>query len=304
MEQRKYCGILKEIAGHPAGDLAGLLADRLQVPLDKAEALAVRIRKEHPQTVETQKVSRLLEKALESQEPAKALLYSVGCLSQKEFGIFMQWLLEELGYEVQDRCAVDWGFDYVAKLNDEKVSVLARKYPEGYAVSDAIFLVSQQIQSAHGCSRSIVAATASFTKQAAQEAQMLGVELWDSNVLAVKTIEAKQNARKIEQASLPPFQGSLLCSLLKLGEAKIFLVERKSEGKYDLILPGVRYPLLSFEVDAEKVARCLLRIKYNEPVSEGDAEQLISTGDNGNRVGPDEAQAYESITQYLSQFLE
>jgi HJR/Mrr/RecB family endonuclease len=303
--KRKYSGILKECSEQPDGDLAVFLGDRLGVPLDKAEVLAARIRKEHRQTGNVQVgVRRILEKNPKTDVAAKVAAYTVGCLSQKEFGVFVQWMLEELGYEIQSRCAVDGGVDFVVALNGEKVAVLARKYPVSHAVSEAIFLVSQQAQCTHGCSRTILIATTQFTDGAAAEAQRLGVELWGSDVLAAKIVEAKQCARKIEQATLPPYGGSLLRSLLALGEAKIFLVERKSEGKYDVILPGVRYPLLTFEVDMEVVVRCVFRIKYNEPVPESNGEQIVGTDENGSRLGPKEQQAYEAITTYLSQFLE
>ncbi|MGD6850687.1 MAG: hypothetical protein ACQCN6_01340 [Candidatus Bathyarchaeia archaeon] len=303
---KKYCGILKECAEQADGDLAVFLGERLGVPLDKAEVLAARIRKEHSQTANEQVgVWRILEKkSIITDVAAEPAVYAVKCLSQKEFGVFVQWVLEELGFEVQSRCTVDWGVDFVAELNGEKVAVLARKYPQSHAVSEAIFVVSQQTQSVHTCSRPIIIVTTQFTDGVALEAKRLGVELWSSDVFAAKIVEAKQCARKLEQATLPPYGCSLLRSLLALGEAKVFLVERKSEGEYDVILPGVRYPLLSFEVDGEAVVRCVFRIKYNEPVSESDGEQLIGIDEKGNRNGPDEPQAYEAITQYLSQFLE
>lgn len=302
---RKFNGILKELYEQPPDcDLKMFLEDRLQIPPDKAEVLAARIRKEIHQTTETQKVWRMLQKPLESESPSKAAAYCVECLSPKELGVFVQWLLEELGYEVQSKCSVYGGADFVITLRGEKVAVLVRKYPKGAAVTDAILLISQQIQRSHGCNRIVIASTAQFTEEAASEAERLGVELWDPNVLVAKIGEAKEKARKVEQATFPPFQGSLLKSLLKLKDAKLFLVEQKSEGKYDLILPGVRYPLLSFEVESEAVVQCVFRIKYNEPVPENEAEQLIGMDADGNRLDPEEVQAYEAVTKYLSQFLE
>ena len=93
-------------------------------------------------------------------------------------------------------------------------------------------------------------------------------------------------------------------SLLRLEETKDFIIEPKADGKYDLHLPGVKYPLLTFQAIDGEVVRCVFRIKYNEPVGEFDGEALISVDRNNERIGPDGAEAYASIIKYLEQFVE
>jgi len=138
------------------------------------------------------------------------------------------------------------------------------------------------------------------------DAQKLNVELWDTDALAKKITAVMEKPDVDAQPHFPRFNGSLLQSLLKLGETKTFIVEHRNGGKYDLHVPGVKFPLLTFQAipDADTVVRCIFRIKYNEPVSEADGEALISSDRNSNRVGPDDKEAYELIIQYLEQFLE
>jgi HJR/Mrr/RecB family endonuclease len=305
MDKRKFSGILKELSQQQFPDSgAEFLADTLQIPMDKAEALVARIKKVSSQTSEEPDIRVLVEKLSEPEpQSSQAGGYSVECLSDKEFGVFMQWLLETLGYEVQGRCAAAWGADLTAIMNGEKIAVLAIKYPQNYALTGAAVLAAQQTQRTQGCNRAIIIATTRFTQQTAAEAQRCGIELWDSGVLAAKIAEAKEKAAQdSQQTSFPPYQGSLLLSLLSLAETKTFLVEAKAEGKYDLLLPGVKYPLLTFEAHGGVVLQCVFRIKYNEPVSEADGEQLVGADETGNRIGPQEA--YGLITQYLAQFLE
>ena len=107
-----------------------------------------------------------------------------------------------------------------------------------------------------------------------------------------------------EQTCFPPFKGSLLQSLLRLEETKDFIIESKVEGKYELNLPGVKYPLLTFQTHDNEIARCVFRIKYNEPVGEFDGEAIINTDRNNCRFGPNGEEAYVLIIKYLEQFVE
>ena len=155
----------------------------------------------------------------------------------------------------------------------------------------------------YGCESAIVLSTSHFTEQAIVDAQRLGVELWDSDTLDRKIAEARKNACQEEHYCFPPYQGSLLQSLLALGKAKDFILEARADGKYDLFLPGVKYPLLTFQADSGRVIGCILRIRYNEPVGEAEGTALISSG-LGGKVNPDDVSAYGLIIQYLEGFLE
>ncbi|MCL2475627.1 restriction endonuclease [Candidatus Bathycorpusculum sp.] len=295
---------LKKIAEQPKNnDLIELLADELQLPLDKAEILANRIKKTPNLTPQKPSIKTLVEK--HSKPEPQTANYSIGVLSDKEFRLFIQWLFETLGYEIQSSCVVNHGADLVTIKNAEKIAVLARKYPPSYTLSDVIILAAQQAQSTQKCDRALIIATTSFTEQATQEAQRCRVELWNNTALTTKIEEAKDKLTYDNpKISFQPYQGSLLLSLLSLAETKTFLVEPRTEGKYDLILPGVKYPLLTFEARNGTVVQCVFRIEYNEPVSESDGEQLIGTDENGNKKGPEDLEAYELITQYLTQFIE
>jgi hypothetical protein len=304
MNHRKFNGILKEIIEQtPNSDITELISNKLLLPMDKAEVLADRIKKAHNLTPKKPDVRATVEKLTKTEQKTRS--YIVECLSDKEFGGFMQWLFETLGYEVQSRCLASDGTDLIAIQNGDKIAVLARKYPSNYILTDVAVLVAQQTQSIHGCNRTILLATTYFTEQAITEAQRHNVELWNSDVLIAKIEEVKEKTTQgNHQTSFPPYNNSLLLSLLALAEAKLFLIEPKAEGKYDLLLPGVKYPLLTFEAHNGTVMRCVFRIEYNEPVSESDGKQLIGTDENSNRKGPPDLEAYDLIIQYLSQFLE
>ena len=86
-------------------------------------------------------------------------------------------------------------------------------------------------------------------------------------------------------------------------ETKDFIIERRANGKYDLHLPGVKFPLLSFQARLNSVVRCVYRIKNNVPVGEFDGLALIKS-DRNNRYGPDGERAYALIIKYLEEFIE
>jgi hypothetical protein len=298
----KFNGILKEIIEHPNGDVAGFLQEQLRIPLDKAEELAARIEKKYCLKGTARKEPT---EVTEETEPApKDSFYSLECLSGEEFERFMKWLFGELGYEIQSVFADNLGVGFVALKDGEKVAVQAIKYPLNVKAQNSVVLKSNEAKLANGCSRSIVVVTSCFTQTAALDAQNLGVELWDRETVAAKIDEVKQKADLEEQIGFPPYKGTLLQSLLRLEETKDFIIEPRADGKYDLHLPGIKYPLLTFQARGDEVVRCVFRIKYNEPVGEFDGEILIGCDHNSCRFGPEGAEAYGLVIQYLEQFVE
>lgn len=301
-----FNGTLKEIMEqYPNIDLPGYLADNLQLPLDKAEVLAARIEKQICQRADKtgQQPIRVLDKPAEI-EPPKAGVYPVDCLCEKEFEYFTKWLFEELGYEIQpEQHAVAWGFDFVAVQNGEKIAVQARKYPKTYRVTNTILSLTEQAEQAYGCQRAIVLATTYFTGQACADAEKLGVELWNIETLTGKVEEVRKKADVKVSDCFPQFKGSLLQSLQGLEDSEQFIIEPKAGGKYDLHLLGVKYPLLTFQVQSDMVIRCTFRIKNSEPVGENEGTVLIDCDKNNSRVGPDDICAYELIVKYLGEFL-
>jgi hypothetical protein len=145
------------------------------------------------------------------------------------------------------------------------------------------------------CPKALVITPATFTDTAKAEAEKAGVELWDNEVLQQKIKEAKNRVDLEVQVNFPKYKGTLLDSLLSLGETKTFQVESKADGKYEVNLPGVKYPLLTFQVQNGAVNRCVQRIKYNEPVNEADGEVIAVA---------DEEHAYGLVMQYLELFVE
>ncbi len=305
----KFNGFLQEVKEqYPNIDIKHFLQQKLRLPDYKAEELATRIEKEYFQKpinkTEQKSVRRVLEKADKSEFSLKTNLYSVDCLSEKEFEFFINWLFEELGYEFhQEKHPAYLGVDLVAERDCEVISIQARRHPKTYKVSNSLVLLSNEAKRTYRCQRSLVLSTAYFTQQAMTDAQKLNVELWDRDTLAIKIEEVRKKAKVKVQSGFPQFKGSLLQSLLKFEETGDFIIEPRTVGKYDLHLPGVKFPLLTFQAQADRLTRCIFRINENRPVGEHDGAPLISIDRDNNRIGPDEVNAYALIIQYLEKFL-
>lgn len=304
MSYIKLNGVLKEIVELYSNiELCGFLAGRLQVPPDKAEELAERIEKQlwltqnKPRSIFPMTV---LDDSPVAKQPVKSTTYPVSSLLGKEFGVFIKWLLEELGYKIQKTLAEKKGCEIVAIKDGEKIAIQARKSSQNNLLSDLIVLVSQQAKRNYDCNHSIIIATTHFSERAIAMAEEFGVELWDSCVLDEKIAQVHRQSQVREPYCFPKFKGSLLESLLGLADTKDFIVESRADGKYDLFLPGVRYPLLTFQADSGRVIGCVCRIKFNEPVGEGEGTVLFSDRDE-NRL--DDAVAYDSVIQYLEDFV-
>jgi hypothetical protein len=302
MSSQKFSGVLKEIIRrYPDIDVADFLEFELGIPKFKAEALAKRVEERYcrKEVAAERKMQRLFEKQVNPEQSEKVSFYLVDCLSEKEFEHFICWVLEELGFELQpEKNQTGFGFSIVASEGNEKVAFQAVRCPATCKVSNVIIPLSRQLKERHGCCRAIVIANA-FTQRAIDEAQQVNVELWDHNTLVQKIAEARKKGDLQAESRFPPFQGTLLQSLLKLVEKKDFLLEPKVDDKYDLILPGVKYPLLTLQTQGNTVTRCCFRIKYNEPISESEGEVLIVP-----EADSAELSVYLMITKYLEQFLE
>jgi hypothetical protein len=310
MSHFKFSGLLKEaIEQYPKIDITEFLQERLNIPLDKAEVLAARIEKEFSLNSQCKTgqnlVKGILEKPIKPEAPPKASAYSVDGLCQKEFEHFLKWLLEELGYEVTpEKRSGASGPDLVSAKDGEKIAIHAKRCPKNMKASNLIVSRAQDTKGACGCQRAIVITTGYFTQQAIEDAEKLGVELWDRDTLDAKIAEVRKHSELEEQSCFTQYKGSLLQSLLRLEETKDFMIEPKADGKYDLYLPGVKYPLLTFQAEGDDVIRCVFRIKYNEPVGEFAGEALIGIDRKNERFGPEGVDAYTSIIKYLEQFVE
>ena len=310
MRHVKFNGVLEEVLErYPDVDLVRFLEQKLQLPEFKARELALRIERDYcgelagkvKQNSETPQVSETPHK---SRVSSKEAAYSVECLSGGEFERFLKWLFDELGFEVHPgKYSADSGVDLVVSKNGEKVVIQGKRYPPDMLVSNSVVLKAQETMGVYGCKKSIVVATSSFTGQAICDAKRLGIELWDRNTLTAKIDEAKHAVEKDVESSFPKYKASLLQSLISFGDTKDFILERRANGKYDLHLPGVKFPLLSFQARFNEVVRCVFRIKNNEPVGEFDGSALIKS-DRNQRYGPDGERAYALIVKYLEQYLE
>jgi len=308
MHRLKFNGILQEIKEqYPNIDIMQFLQEKLGLPDYKAEELAARIEKtclQKTNKIEKKSPRTILERISKQEFAPKPNAYSLDCLSEKEFGFFIIWLLDALGFEVHpEKHPTRSGFDLVATKDNETIAIQARNYPKTYDVSDSIVLISQEAKRIYECKRSIVLVTAYFTHQAKHDAQRLNVEFWDKDIIASKIDEVRKKANLKVQPKFPQYKGSLLQSLLKFEETADFMIEPRSGGRYDLHLAGVKFPLLTFQADGEEVFRCVYRINDDKPVREHEGINLISRDKDNKIIGPNEIQAYKLIIQYLEQFL-
>jgi len=305
----KFNGIFEEIiARYPNIDIVEFLQDKLQLPLFKAEELANRIEKKYCLSTisktEQKSVKNILEKPTNSELPFQTNTCPIDCLSQKEFENFIRWLLEELSFKVEPKnYTATSGVDLVATKDGERIAIQARRYPKNHKVSDIIILISQDSKRIYECNRSIAIATTYFSEKAMADAKSGNVEIWDIDALSEKVCQVKKNADLDLQSCFPLFKVSLLQSLLRLQEEKKFIIEPRADEKFDLYLPGVKFPLLTFQTLRDSVIRCIYRIKYNEPVGESEGETLLSSADN-QRSGPDDVEAYALVVEYLKHFVE
>jgi HJR/Mrr/RecB family endonuclease len=302
----KLNGLLQQIVErYPNVDLVEFLQEELQLPPAKAEILAQKIEKKYCQkTVHRNNLHRLLQNLSEN-KPCLEGEYSVDCLSDKEFRYFVHWLIEELGYNIQqENRDIESAADFTVEKNGEPLLIVARKYPINAEVSEAIFLVSEKAKQVYGRKRSIVMVTTYFSVQAKAEAQRLGIEIWDRDVLAQKIAQIRREDALEVPLAFPKFTGSLLDSLLRLEESKDFVIEQRVNGRFELFLAGVKFPLLTFQSEGDKVVRCVFRMKNYQPVGEQESQALIWTDEANNRFGLSDADAYDAVIKYLKDFIE
>jgi HJR/Mrr/RecB family endonuclease len=308
MHNIKFNGLIQEILKNPNTDIVDLLQDKLRLPLYKAEILANRIEKQYLQTKNTSKqknLKKIAEKPTDTKQQNITSNYALESLSNKEFETFIKWLLQELDYNVHpEKIPTFLGVDYIATTkNGFKTAVLVRKYPKIYMVSDAAVLLAQQAKNIYQCEQAIILTTTLFSEQAKATAEKYNIELWDTQTLDEKITTVKKKTELEVQLDLPQYKGTLLDSMLALTDNKKFLIEKRTGEKYDLYFIGVSFPLLTFHVQNDLVIRLIYRIKYHEPVGENDGEALINCDRSGNRFGPNDAEAYTQVTEYLEQFL-
>jgi hypothetical protein len=307
MEIVKLNGVLETLLARcPNVDLVEFLQDELNLPAFKAEILAQRIEQKYCQRSAKPKTSlrRILQKTLKDQ-PNPENDYALYCLSENEFRHFIRWLLEESGYRIcHEKEVRESGVVFIAEKEGDPIVIVARKYPKTTVVSEAVFFISEKAKQVNCCKRSIVIVTTCFSPQAKIEAQSLGIEIWDKDALADKIAKVRREDAVDTPLSFPEFGGSLLESLLRLEELKDFIIERRSKGKFELFLAGVKFPLLTFQADGDKVVRCVYRMKNYKPVGEHVEQALIWTDDANITLGPNDAEAYDAVRRYLKDFIE
>ena len=303
----KFNGFLQEIFETPDADLVAFFQSKLFLPLDKAEALACRIKKERLQTVDddiVQKRIYLVAEKIVDVKQSKTVVYNFESLSDKEFKLFIKWFLIELGYSITAEITFAMScVTFIVVKDGLKTAVLTHKYCGDCVISDATVLLAQQEKIVHQCEHTIVLATAVFSEQAKLDAEKQGIELWDAQKICEKIMEINKRKELTVQAALPKYACSLFDSLTSLTEHKMFLVEKRAGGKHDLFFPGVKFPILTFQVQKGIVTRLVFRVKYNEPVGESTGEILIRYDRAGNRFGPEDIEAYTRVVEYLEQFL-
>ncbi|MDR0318419.1 MAG: restriction endonuclease [Nitrososphaerota archaeon] len=304
----KFNGFLQEILENPNVDLTEFLQCQLFLPIDKAEVLACRLKKDCLQTIDEtteRKHVRLIAEKSADLESYKAAVYNFESLSNKEFEVFITWFLQELGYSVTSEKAFEqFGVDFISVKDGVKTAILARKYCGDCVISEAAILLAQHAKIMYQCEHAIVLASVLFSEQAKLAAEKCGVELWDVQRICEKTMDLQKRAELTVQVSLPGYERSLFDSLMSLAKCKVFIIEKRAGEKYDMFFPGVNFPLLTFQVQKELVTRLVFRVKYNESVGENAGEVLLGYDKSGNRFGPEDMGAYTRVIEYLEQFLE
>lgn len=306
----KFSGVLKEVVDNNKGqDLIAFLGNKLNIPHYKAKILAERLNCDFDlaglSKLELRQTSLRMPREVAEKKTNKFNIYALDEISGREFELFLKWLFEEMGFKVElTKIVADSGVDLVVSKDEEKIAIQAKRYKREIKVGNNTILKTHGGRDIYRCKKSIVVTTSYFTNQAISDAQKLGIELWDRDVLSAK-IDAINNKTKSidDKTDFPDYKNSLFKSLLELDEMKIFYVEQKENGKYDVHRHGIRYPLLTFEVQAlNSVTRCELRIKDNKPVKENDGE-LILWSKRGYLYGLTGLSAYKRIVKYLSAFL-
>ncbi|MCL2134426.1 MAG: restriction endonuclease [Candidatus Bathyarchaeota archaeon] len=306
MSPAKLNGIIQEILEKPNINITLLLQNNLRLSPDKAEVLANRIEKQYIQTTNKTKQYpiKIATKKPAELKQQKQTRYNLEILSNKEFITFTFWLLQELGYNVNsEKFPTLFGVDYLATKNNSKTAFLARKYSSLYMVSDVVVLMAQQAKRIYQCDHVIVLTTAEFTDKAKIVAEKCSVELWDIQKLDEKIMEVKTDVETNVPTVFPNYMGNLLDSMLALEKHEKFLIEKRVGEKYDLFLLGIKFPLLTFQVQNNKVVKIICRVEYNEPVGENEGETLIKCDKNGVCSELDD-EIYARVTEYLGQFLE
>ncbi len=307
MEPIKLEGILESLLDSEDPNVVSYLEFKLGIPHYIAEELARRIESRFNIQLLAEAKRRRTSKPIEfskSKPSGKISIYSLDSLSGKEFERFLKWLFEELGYQVQLCTYVaDSGVDLVVNKGKAKIAVQAKRYDRNTKVSNSVVLKTQGGMGVYRCSKAIVVTTTYFTQAAVSDAAKLGIELWDRDILASKIAEINLSQQvQDEHRELPPFHGSLLEFLMALDRFSDFYVESKENGKYDVLIHGIRYPLVTFHTRLSHVSKCVLRFENRQPVGESDGRKLIWS--DAHYTHGNQRDAYLQLTKYFSQFLE
>jgi HJR/Mrr/RecB family endonuclease len=303
----KLNGILKEIhEQYPNIDIPAFLQEKLQLPPFKAEELAARIQLQYLQNTTCGPIrehSKMLLQKAELSINSENCALSIGSLSIREFEVFFRWRLEQLGFEgLELKFSGSWEVSYTAIKDGESTAIWAIRAPKSCIVTEAVIALYSE-EHIEDCKHKVIMASTYFSEEAKKQAQKEKIELWDPSTVEDKIRQVAKATTQNTQGSISPFRESLLKSLLALEETGNFFIEPRTGGKYDLHLPQVQFPLLTFQAHGETVTRCLLRIKSKQPVSEFEGIVLICYDREGNRQGPGDEEAYTLIQQYLQQFL-
>lgn len=304
MNAENLNGVIKELAEwYPELDTVEFLQNRLQLPLYKAEELAKRIEKKFLVDTSSRKhnaASCLYQKSSNHLSTQRTNAYCIESLSPKQYEQLIDWLLVKLGYVVDQKKLGDFSsVNYIATKNGEKTSIQSIWCIKDCQITDSVFTLTKKSDKSNISKKSIVITSSYFTQQTIERANLINTELWDCKVLNQKIAEIEKDLLRVHVSAFPPYQGSLLQSLLRLSDSKEFIIEEKSNEKYDLYFPGIKYPLLTFQATSNGMVQCIFRIKNYEPVGENQGE-IIS---QEIKTMLDELSIYGIIVEYLEQFL-
>jgi hypothetical protein len=305
----KFNGILEEITRcYPNINLIEFLQQKLELPVYKAEELASRLEKgflnkaaKNPKQFFHKSIS---DKTISSELFSEAEIYPIDSLSDEEFELLIKWIFEEQDYTIEESHMIFSGFDFIALRDNEKIAICAMKFSMPTILSNSLVLRLQEQMEKRGCKKGILLATTYFSQQAIFDVQKLGIDLYGIDLLSKQISSIIEKSNSEMQGGFPQFRGSLLESICSLEDTEQFIIEPKTGSKYDLHLQGVKFPLLTFQVESDIIIRCILRIKNNNPVGENEGFALIDMKEGFDRLVLNDMQIYDAIVKYLKQFLE
>lgn len=108
----------------------------------------------------------------------------------REFEHFIGLAFVLRGYEVEFTAGTgDHGVDVIAKKGDERIAIQCKHWGKPESVGPSIIREAFGSKAFYDCTEVVIATTSTLTKQAEEEANKLGVKIWDRTSIEKLTLE-------------------------------------------------------------------------------------------------------------------